>query len=183
MYVSHHSYIFKVKSTANIPQKTLFKLAWTVKEQEDLVSEIRQLTVDMTIVKERLDDPQFDMVRENVASKLVSIRSQLAECVKKLSKHQRTPATHIFVFMISTETRQRKPYALPVQCLPIAALKDRQARELANKVISSMLERNMKVAGTQINHPLLQNNNVQSIQDSLLMVSSIVSDGKGIRGL
>ena len=103
----------------------------------------------MTVLKERVDDPQCDIVRENVASKLVSMRNQLVECIKKLSKHQRTAATHIFVLMISTETIHHKPYALPVQCLPIAALKDRQARELANEVISSMLERNMKVAGTK----------------------------------
>ena len=139
----------KVKSTANVPQKKLFKLAWTVKEQEDLIHEIRQLIVDMTVLKERVDDPQCDIVRENVARKLVSMRNQLVECIKKLSKHQRTAATHIFVLMISTETRHHKPYALTVQCLPIAALKDRQARELANEVISSMLERNMKVAGTK----------------------------------
>lgn len=137
----------KVKSDATCPQKTLFKLAWTVKELEDLIHDIRQLVVDITTLKEKVTDPQYDVVRENVASKLVSMRSKVTECIRKLSKHQRTAATHIFVFMISTETRNQKPYALPIQCLPIAALKDRQARQLANDVIAAMVERNMKVAG------------------------------------
>ena len=34
------------------------------------------------------------------------------------------------MFMISSETRNRKPYALPVQCLPIASLKDAAVRDL-----------------------------------------------------
>ena len=67
--------------------------------------------------------------------------------MKLLSKHQRTAATHLFVILISTESRCSKPHALPVQCLPIAGLRDRQARDFANSVITSMTERAMKVAG------------------------------------
>ena len=64
------------------------------------------------------------------------------------SKHQRTAATHLFVILISTESCCSKPYALPVQCLPIAGLREaRQARDLANSVITSMTERGMEVAG------------------------------------
>ena len=51
------------------------------------------------------------------------------------------------VFMISPESRNHKPYALPVQCLPITALKDQQCRELANQIIAAMVKRNMKVVG------------------------------------
>jgi len=35
-----------------------------------------------------------------------------------LSRQKRTAATHLFVVMISPEGRQRKPYALPIQCVP-----------------------------------------------------------------
>ena len=34
-----------------------------------------------------------------------------------------------------------------MQCLPIAGLRDRQAHDLANSVITSMTEQGMKVAG------------------------------------
>ena len=54
--------------------------------------------------------------------------------------------------MISSETRQNKPYALPVQCLPISSLKDVQARELCNHIVASMVERGMKVAGMILTH-------------------------------
>ena len=54
--------------------------------------------------------------------------------------------------MISSETRQNKPYALPVQCLPISSLKDVQARELCNHIVAAMVERGMKVAGMILTH-------------------------------
>ena len=60
---------------------------------------------------------------------------------------QRTAATHVFVFMLSTESRSRKPYSLPVQCLPIRGLRDRTVSDLLNKIILCMKERNMNVAG------------------------------------
>ena len=86
-------------------------------------------------------------VKENYAKKLGSIRENLETSVRRLSRHKRTAATHIFVFMISAESRNKVPYALPVQCLPIASLKDKQCRELANHIVAAMAERKMRVAG------------------------------------
>ncbi len=142
------TYEEKVMSTSKVPEKTLFKLAWQVQELEVLIKDVRKLVVNISALREKVQDEHYDLVKENTARKLGSIRTELMEAVKKLSRHQRNAATHIFVFMISPESRSRKPYALPVQCLPIRGLKDQQARELANKVIAAMVERNMKVAGT-----------------------------------
>jgi len=49
--------------------------------------------------------------------------------------------------MISNEERDKKPYALPVQCIPYKGLSDSMVRQLANKIIREMNARNMKVAG------------------------------------
>ncbi|XP_065889311.1 uncharacterized protein [Dysidea avara] len=49
--------------------------------------------------------------------------------------------------MISTEDRRRKPYALPVQCVPYKGLSDSKVRDLANNIISEMVKRKMNVAG------------------------------------
>ena len=70
--------------------------------------------------------------------------------MKALSKHQRGSASHIFVMMISSESRNRKPYALPLQRLPIRGLKDKQVREFADAIIKEMSKRNMKVAGKHL---------------------------------
>ena len=49
--------------------------------------------------------------------------------------------------MISNEERNKKPYALPIQCLPYKGLSDSKVRELANHIITEMVQRKMKVAG------------------------------------
>lgn len=108
---------------------------------------MRNLVVDISSLIDKVKDDQCDLVKENVARKLTLLRTSLTDAVKMLSKHQRVAATHIFVIMISTETRDRKPYALPVQCLPIQTLRDQQARDLANHVIAAMVQRGMKIAG------------------------------------
>ena len=124
-----------------VPEKTLFSMAWIIKELEVLTKKMRDLVVDITCLNDKIQDENYDLVKENVPRKLMSICTSLKDAVKLLSKHQRTAATHLFVILISTESRCSKPYALPVQCLPIAGLRDRQARDLANSVITSMTER------------------------------------------
>ena len=108
---------------------------------------MRNIAVDISSVAEKIQDETCDLVKENIARTISCIHTLLSDAVKLLSKHQRTVATHIFVIAIGTESRNRKPYTLPVQCLPIGCLKDQQARDLANKVIAAMKERDMKVAG------------------------------------
>ena len=80
-----------------------------------------------------MKNTEYDLVKENYAKKLESIRENVESAARKLL---RTAATHMFVFMTSAETI---PYALPIQCLPTAALKDYQCREM---VIAAMVERN-----------------------------------------
>ena len=120
------------------------KLAWTIQEQQELLATVSQHIVDSATLKDQLQDECYDPVRQNTAKALKSLQNQLIDMVRRLSKHQHTAATHIFVIMVSSESRNRKPYALPVQCLPVKALKDQQVRDIANKV---MVERRMNVAG------------------------------------
>ena len=87
---------------------------------------------------------------EIIAKSLASLRSQLTSIIKALSKHQRKTASHIFVLMISLESRNCKPYTLPLQCLPVRGLKNKQVREFADAIIKEMSKTNMKVAGTHL---------------------------------
>jgi len=64
-----------------------------------------------------------------------------------LSRQKRTAATHLFVVMISPEGRQRKLYALPIQCVPYTGLTEKQAWVIVNKVIQEMHDRGMQVTG------------------------------------
>ena len=89
----------------------------------------------------------MDSERDNVALRLTNIRNEVTKFVKGVTRHQRTAATRCLVVMISTEERNKKPYALPVQCIPYKGLKDSEVREIGNKVIQEMCKRDMKVAG------------------------------------
>ena len=52
---------------------------------------------------------------------------------------QRSPATHVFVFMVSSESRSKKPYSLPVQCIPYAGLIEVELRRLINDLCKEMI--------------------------------------------
>ncbi len=56
---------------------------------------------------------------ENISLRLTKLRSQLSSFVKGVSRHERTLATNLYVLMISSEQRNVKPYAIPVQCLSL----------------------------------------------------------------
>jgi hypothetical protein len=49
--------------------------------------------------------------------------------------------------MISPSQRNRKPYALPIYCIPYRSLTEAQARTHINNVISAMKKKNMNIAG------------------------------------
>ena len=125
----------------------MFSLAWNIRELEHLNSKGRSLRVELSTLLDKLKDPSFD--REYLPCKLDSVKTAAEEFVKGVTRQQRIAATHCLVIMISPEERNKKPYAFPVQCLPYKGLKDRQVREIINKVISEMIKRKMKVAGIQ----------------------------------
>ena len=66
---------------------------------------------------------------------------------KQVVKFKHTPATYILVLMISLEERNKKPYALPVQCLAYVSLGDMAVRRICDVLIKEMDDRGMKVAG------------------------------------
>ena len=74
-------------------------------------------------------------------------KSSLLEIVKGFYWYRQTPASHILVIVISTETRTKKPYTLPIQCIPYRSLTDGEIREVLNNVIREMSRLGMEVAG------------------------------------
>ena len=53
------TYEEKVKSTAKVNEKVLYKLAWTVHELEDLMKKIRGIVADMSSLIQSIQDPKF----------------------------------------------------------------------------------------------------------------------------
>jgi len=46
---------------------------------------------------------------------------------------------HMYFFMVSSDTRDKKPYALPVQWLPYAGLKEEDIHKLISELCKKMV--------------------------------------------
>ena len=167
------SYSAKVDSAS---EKKVVQLAWNVDDLNRLSSLGRSMRTEVISLKEILEDSSTDIVALNVAGKLYDLKKRLSEFVKGvfpisclclivlllllgLYKHKRTAATHIMVVMISTESRVRKPYALPVQCFSYVGITVNQMRAILDRVITAMKARNMAVNGILHAHMTVFTNN------------------------
>ena len=121
----------------------MIALSWKVKELDDLGEKGRRLHSDVIDSLKSKDNNNED----NVPSRLRTIRQKAAAFVKGIVCHQRNAATHVLVYMISLEERNKKPYALLVQCLPYRGISDAKVRKLADQILQEMVKRNMKIAG------------------------------------
>ena len=93
--------------------KDLVSLAWKIKE----LSKLNKIGRAIGVLTTKLTG-QCRWTKDNIPSQLKEIRQKLTAFIKGIPRHQCTPATHVLVFMISNEERDKKPYALPVQCIP-----------------------------------------------------------------
>ena len=67
--------------------------------------------------------------------------------LKDLFTKKRVAASHVLVFMIADELRNRKPYAVPVQFMPYKSLTDSKLRELEVQLEDAMRNAGMTVVG------------------------------------
>lgn len=137
----------EMHQTARHQEKVLINLAWEIRDLTELNQSGRTLLVDLKCLLDELEDESTDLVAENLPQTFSSVRKRLGVFIKGVTRHKRTAATHLLVFMISPEERNKKPYAIPVQCIPYSGLSDSKIRILANLVIEEMVKRNMKIAG------------------------------------
>ena len=74
--------------------------------------------VEIQCLLDSLENGSENMGNTGANHRLSQVKSLLQDIVKGFYRYRRTAATHVLVIMISTETRTKKPYALPIQCLP-----------------------------------------------------------------
>lgn len=78
----------------------------------------------------------------NLPLQVSEFREKYKKFIQNLSRHKRTPASHVFVIMISPEERSSKPY-MQYQY----SVYPNRFPKLVDKVILQMKSRGMKVAG------------------------------------
>lgn len=120
-------------------------MAWDVDEIGRLIDAGRKAHVEIRCLLDLLENSSDSQTHIN--HRVSQAKSSLREIVKGFYRYRRTPASHILVIMISTETRTKKPYALPIQCIPYRSLTDSEVQEVLNNVIREMSLLGMEVAG------------------------------------
>lgn len=138
----------KKKADGNATDKTMFSLGWTIDELSRLNSKGQDVYVNTVTAMESINGGNVRV--ESLSRTLFLLKQDMKELVKGISRHKRKAATHVLVTMISPSDRNRKPYAMPICCIPYVGLSESQAREHINTVVREMVARNMKVAGTYI---------------------------------
>ena len=143
---SNSNYEQKLLS-GNTSERVLLELLWDVDALKKLEDKARALETDFSVCLDLLDLTEDQQVKENLPQKLSVLRTRLQDVIKGVFRWRRSPATHMFVLMISSELRNKKPYAVPVQCIPYAGIRESDIRQLINLLIKEMVGIGMKVAG------------------------------------
>ena len=102
---------------------------------------------ELLSIYDLLKDDSTDVIQANIARRLSTLQSKCLSFFQCISRHKRVAASHVLVTMISSSQRNKKPYAVPISCIPYKGLSESKARSHINSVISHMKNRNMKVAG------------------------------------
>ena len=136
-------------SSSGTTDSVIYSLGWKIDELSRLNEQARQLSVDLTVAQECIEDENKSL--GDINRQLSHIRDHLKHFIKTVTWHKRTPATHVLVTLISPSDRNRKPYALPVCCLAYAGLGEAAARNHINGVIKEMQKRDMKIEGMHLN--------------------------------
>lgn len=118
---------------------TLMELAWAVVGFEELVKKVRNFQVELGAFEHGDSD--------GAIGNLMSLKSGLLVYLKDLYTKKRTAASHMLVFMIADELRNRKPYAIPVRFMPYRSLTDSKMRELELQLEEAMRNMGMTVVG------------------------------------
>ena len=128
-------------------EKVMFSLIWDIEELKRLNEKGTISRTDITIALDVLCMAKAAQREQNLQRKLGLIRTGMRDFLQGMYRYKRTPAAHMFVFMVSSSLRDRKPYAFPIQCLPYASLRESDMRRLVNNIVKEKVSLGMKVAG------------------------------------
>ena len=84
--------------------------SWKLK---NLVERYQTANTTVASVTEIVADPSASLVDLNIACHLSNVHDSVSGLIRNLSRHKRTAATHVFVFMISSEQQRLNPMLFP----------------------------------------------------------------------
>ena len=135
----------KHRSKSSPSESLLIGLAWDLVGFQDLLKEASELKKACL---------ELETARD-VNKDLQEFRTSLLLYTKQLFMKKRLAATHLMIFMIADESRNKKPYALPVRVMPFKGMKDCKLRELYEELRKVMVGLGMTVVGNDTKSILL----------------------------
>ena len=118
---------------------------WNIDDYQNLHKRGQEIIQHLNIVNNTLEESSLpadslinDVTDINIPRVLTDLRPLLPKFTKDVFRKWRKPAKDVLAILISESTRRRKPYALPVQCIPHAGLGDEKLREFADEIKKEM---------------------------------------------
>lgn len=130
----------KKKLQPGISETKLKEMNWNMAEYLQLLERAQSLKGSLSRAVATTD-------WQTTQQHLAHLTDDYAIYLRNLFKKKRTPASHIFVVMISEERRQHKPYAIPILYVPCQVLRDQQVRDLLHDVKTKLKEKGLQVVG------------------------------------
>lgn len=92
-------------------------------------------------------DPHAPRV-EDVQTALCNIEKDSLTYLRNLFVKKRQPgATHLLLFLLSDERRNRKPYTMPIQYVPYKSIRNQFVRDLTVNIKTEMMRLGLKPVG------------------------------------
>jgi len=162
---------------------TLKKLAWDVDDYRNLHERGLDILQRLTLVSNTLDasslppDTTINAIPDvNILRILSTLRPVLLAFETDVLKKRRKPARDVLVLQISESTRRRKPYAIPVHCIPHSGLHDAQVRNFSDELKKEMRKAGLKPQGRIFSNYVISI--IMVLPFYVLFHSGLVTDGE-----
>ena len=141
------TYADKCKAS-NPSKKVLTELSWERVEYSELAQQCQSLQSYVKTSKASVSEHKQVL---HVQKSMIDKKSDWEQYLRNLFIKRRQPAaTHVFIFLLSDEGRNKKPYCLPIQYVPYHSLKDQDVRELTKNIRQEMAKLGMLAIGLYI---------------------------------
>lgn len=131
----------------NTSQELLKALCWERVEFNTLLQQAQCFIEKYETMKACLS--QQAPREKDVVTALQNVEHDALTYLRNLFVKKRQPgATHVLLFLVSDERRNKKPYALPVQYIPYKSIKHQYVRDMTDAIKSKMMELDLKPVGT-----------------------------------
>ena len=121
----------------------LMKLAWDVVGFEQLLKQANNFKNELELM---VNDLKLGL-QNVVVVRIRNLERSIMQYYKDFYSKKRSPASHLLVFMLADELRNVKPYAVPIQFLPIKSITDDQIRQLEHEIEALMKTNEMVTVG------------------------------------